>query len=56
MQNMELMDRALSVFQSVEDRTVVSWTTMIMGYAQNGDARKALDIFSDMRVEGPEPY
>ncbi|KAL8102850.1 pentatricopeptide repeat-containing protein At2g13600-like [Apium graveolens] len=50
-----LMDRALSVFQSMKDRTVVSWTTMIMGYAQNGDPRKALNIFGDMRVEGPEP-
>ncbi|KAL8102834.1 hypothetical protein AgCh_027382 [Apium graveolens] len=40
-----LMDRALSVFQSMKDRTVVSWTTMIMGYAQNGDPRKALNIF-----------
>ncbi|KAK1369680.1 Pentatricopeptide repeat-containing protein [Heracleum sosnowskyi] len=50
-----LMDRALSVFRSMKERTVVSWTTMIMGYAQNGDARKALDIYSDMRLEGPEP-
>ncbi|WOG82230.1 hypothetical protein DCAR_0101392 [Daucus carota subsp. sativus] len=50
-----LMDSALSVFRSMKDRTVVSWTTMIMGYAQNGHARKALDIFSEMRVEGPEP-
>ncbi|RVW68349.1 Pentatricopeptide repeat-containing protein, mitochondrial [Vitis vinifera] len=39
----------------LEARSVVSWTTMIMGFAQNGQARKALEIFEQMRAEGKAP-
>ncbi|KAM7515957.1 hypothetical protein LguiA_005540 [Lonicera macranthoides] len=49
------MEGALGVFRLMKDRTIVSWTTMVMGYAQNGQAREALDVFSDMRREGAEP-
>ncbi|KAJ7957708.1 Pentatricopeptide repeat-containing protein [Quillaja saponaria] len=49
------MDSALGVFQSMNDRSVITWTTMIMGFAQNGKAREALDIFDEMRLEGVEP-
>lgn len=50
------MEGAWCVFQSMKDRSVVSWTTMIMGCAQNGQAREALDIFDKMRLEeGVEP-
>ncbi|KDP45806.1 hypothetical protein JCGZ_17413 [Jatropha curcas] len=48
-------DEAWAVFQSMPNRTVVSWTTMIMGCAQNGQAREALEIFDEMRMEGVEP-
>ncbi|KAL3628969.1 hypothetical protein CASFOL_028015 [Castilleja foliolosa] len=50
------MDEALRVFRSMgeRERTVVSWTTMIMGYAQNGLFEKALEIFEAMRVETTE--
>ncbi|KAK9266254.1 hypothetical protein L1049_000042 [Liquidambar formosana] len=49
------MDFALGVFQLMNNRSVVSWTTMIMGYAQNGQAREALEIFDEMRLDGVEP-
>lgn len=49
------MDGALKVFRSMSERTVVSWTTMIMGFAQNGHPQEALEIFKEMRVEGAEP-
>ncbi|CAL9031801.1 unnamed protein product [Prunus brigantina] len=50
------MEGAWCVFQSMKDRSVVSWTTVIMGCAQNGQAREALDIFDKMRLEeGVEP-
>ncbi|XP_019055068.1 PREDICTED: pentatricopeptide repeat-containing protein At2g13600-like isoform X2 [Nelumbo nucifera] len=49
------MDGAWGVFQSMDTRSVVSWTTMIMGFAQNGYAREALDIFERMRFAGVEP-
>ncbi|XP_044466748.1 pentatricopeptide repeat-containing protein At2g13600-like [Mangifera indica] len=49
------MDGAWGVFRSMDDYTVVSWTTMIMGCAQNGQAREALEIFEDMTMKGVEP-
>lgn len=49
------MDCALGVFRSMNEASVISWTTMIMGYAQNGHAREALEIFDKMRLEGVEP-
>ncbi|PKI71757.1 hypothetical protein CRG98_007890 [Punica granatum] len=49
------MDSAWGVFRSIRDQTVVTWTTMIMGCAQNGQAREALNLFDDMRREGVDP-
>ncbi|KAL0318684.1 UNVERIFIED_CONTAM: Pentatricopeptide repeat-containing protein [Sesamum angustifolium] len=49
------MDGALRVFRSMAERSVVSWTTMIMGYAQNGHSDEALQIFEDMKLEGAIP-
>ncbi|XP_043715220.1 putative pentatricopeptide repeat-containing protein At3g15130 [Telopea speciosissima] len=49
------VDGAWVVFQLMHDRSVVSWTTMIMGFAQNGHAKEALDVFNRMRVEHIEP-
>lgn len=41
---------ARTIFDSVkiEDRNVVTWTAMIGGYAQHGDAKEAIDLFSLM--------
>ncbi|XP_021603515.1 pentatricopeptide repeat-containing protein At4g33170 [Manihot esculenta] len=49
------MDESWVVFNSMPNRSVVSWTAMIMGCAQNGQAREALEFFDDMRMEGVEP-
>lgn len=49
------MDGAWGVFKVMEDRSIVSWTTMIMGCAQNGQAREALKIFDEMIAKGIEP-
>ncbi|KAK6918929.1 Pentatricopeptide repeat [Dillenia turbinata] len=43
------IERARIVFDGLRDRTVVSWTSMISGYTQNGQPREALAIFSEMR-------
>ncbi|RWR92611.1 pentatricopeptide repeat-containing-like protein isoform X1 [Cinnamomum micranthum f. kanehirae] len=48
------MDGASQVFHSMRDRSVVSWTTMIMGFAQNGLARDAIRIFESMKSENAE--
>lgn len=49
------MDDARGAFRLMNYRSVISWTTMIMGCAQNGQAREALEIFEEMRLEGVEP-
>ncbi|XP_058090279.1 pentatricopeptide repeat-containing protein At2g13600-like [Magnolia sinica] len=49
------MDGASGVFRSMTDRSVITWTTMIMGFAQNGRASDALRIFDKMRVASVEP-
>ncbi|KAK4285080.1 hypothetical protein QN277_001824 [Acacia crassicarpa] len=40
--------RIMFDFISPEDRDVVTWTVMIGGYAQHGDANQALQLFSEM--------
>ncbi|KAF9613881.1 hypothetical protein IFM89_012429 [Coptis chinensis] len=49
------VDGAWTAFQLMKDRSVVSWTTMIMGFAQNGHAREALETFNKMRAERVQP-
>ncbi|KAH6772845.1 Pentatricopeptide repeat superfamily protein [Perilla frutescens var. hirtella] len=46
---------ARKIFDSMSSRTVVSWNSMIAGYAQNGDSEEALDLFQKMRDEGLKP-
>lgn len=43
------------VFDQLRDRTVVSWTSMISGYAQNGQPMESLRIFSQMRKSNVHP-
>ncbi|KAL5996082.1 hypothetical protein ACLOJK_026155 [Asimina triloba] len=50
--NLDMMER---VFSEMPRRNVVSWSSMIGGYAINGECRKALDFFSQMRAEGMQP-
>ncbi|KAL5715030.1 hypothetical protein ACHQM5_016918 [Ranunculus cassubicifolius] len=49
------IDGAWEVFKLMEGRSVVSWTTMIMGFAQNGRAREALGVFNQMMSENVKP-
>ncbi|CAL5024758.1 unnamed protein product [Urochloa decumbens] len=46
---------AYKVFQSMQQRPVISWTAMIMGFAQNGLAREAVEVFDDMLLKGMTP-
>jgi len=47
---------AYKVFLSMQQRPVISWTTMIMGFAQNnGLAREAVEVFDDMLLKGVAP-
>lgn len=43
------IERARAVFDCLSERTIVSWTSIISGYAQNGQPLEALRIFDLMR-------
>uniref|UniRef100_A0A7N0ZZI3 Pentatricopeptide repeat-containing protein n=1 Tax=Kalanchoe fedtschenkoi TaxID=63787 RepID=A0A7N0ZZI3_KALFE len=49
------MDEASDVFRTMKDQTAVSWTTMIMGYAQNNQGAEAISCFDEMIVKGVKP-
>lgn len=43
------IESAAKVFKRQEERDLVSWNSMISGYAQHGQAKRALEIFGDMQ-------
>lgn len=49
------MDSTWGIFQSMNSLSVISWTTMIMACAQNGQSREALQIFDQMKETGAVP-
>eukprot|EP01018_Ginkgo_biloba_P038932 Gb_27926 [translate_table: standard] len=49
------LESARKMFDQMPGRDVVSWNAMIAGYAQNGDVKEALKIFSKMRCVGMRP-
>ena len=44
-----------SLLEKLPSRNVASWTTLIAGYAQNGQGQRALDCFEQMQHEGMLP-
>ncbi|KAJ6913344.1 hypothetical protein NC651_015764 [Populus alba x Populus x berolinensis] len=49
------MERACSVFDGMLEKDIVSWSSMIQGYASNGLPKEALDLFFKMLNEGVRP-
>ncbi|CAK9173676.1 unnamed protein product [Ilex paraguariensis] len=49
------LDDAHKLFDVMPGRGCVSYTTMIMGLAQNGFRSKAIEVFKDMRFSGVAP-
>lgn len=49
------MGKALSVFNGMTKRDIVSWNTIIQGLAMHGYGDKALHLFSTMKQEGFKP-
>ncbi|CAA2952547.1 pentatricopeptide repeat-containing At3g47840 [Olea europaea subsp. europaea] len=43
------------VFTEMSRRDIISWSTIIAGYAQGGFTEKAFELLSWMRREGPNP-
>ncbi|XP_024542753.1 pentatricopeptide repeat-containing protein At2g13600-like [Selaginella moellendorffii] len=46
---------ARSIFAALEDRRVVSWTVLMLGYCEHGEADAALDLFREMQAQGCKP-
>ncbi|KAL6512857.1 hypothetical protein OROHE_019647 [Orobanche hederae] len=49
------VDAAVNLFEKMPEKDVITWGSMIACYAHNGCAKEALDLFSDMSVEGIDP-
>ncbi|KAJ4958901.1 hypothetical protein NE237_026012 [Protea cynaroides] len=45
------LGNARKLFNELPQRNVVSWTSMITGYIQNGDAHEALSLFKEFLME-----
>ncbi|KAF5954621.1 hypothetical protein HYC85_007477 [Camellia sinensis] len=48
------MEEAMGVFDKMPRRDIVSWTTMITGFAQIGHASEAINVYRLMQREGME--
>ncbi|KAJ3677673.1 hypothetical protein LUZ60_003397 [Juncus effusus] len=46
------MDDALNMFNASNNKNSITWSAMISGCAQNGESKKALDLFSQMHFSG----
>lgn len=50
------VDKAYSVFQNMScTKSLITWNTMIMAFAMNGDGYKALDLLDQMALDGVHP-
>ncbi|XP_074564551.1 pentatricopeptide repeat-containing protein ELI1, chloroplastic [Curcuma longa] len=49
------LEDARAVFDSITNKDVVVWNSMIGGYAMHGHSREALELFSRLRAEGLRP-
>ncbi|XP_066333887.1 pentatricopeptide repeat-containing protein At5g48910-like isoform X2 [Miscanthus floridulus] len=49
------VDGAVAVFQGMEERTVVSWTSVIDALAMEGRGKEAVAVFEEMKTAGVRP-
>ncbi|EFH53913.1 hypothetical protein ARALYDRAFT_323502 [Arabidopsis lyrata subsp. lyrata] len=49
------IDTASRVFSLMDNRNVISWTSMITGFAKHGFAERVLETFNQMTKEGVKP-
>ncbi|KAH7414690.1 hypothetical protein KP509_14G006100 [Ceratopteris richardii] len=50
-----LLVSAQEVFDRLPMRTIVSWATLILGYAENGCGEEAINLFEQMQIDGHAP-
>ncbi|KAH6558955.1 hypothetical protein KP509_1Z035900 [Ceratopteris richardii] len=53
--NCGALDLAQQVLRELSNPDVVSWSSLIAGYARNGQGREALDCYASMQKEGFSP-
>lgn len=46
------LDCAVMLFNHMQDKDVISWTSLVTGYAHNGYYEEALKFFRDMKITG----
>ncbi|WOL03879.1 pentatricopeptide repeat-containing protein [Canna indica] len=46
---------AFDIFKEMKERDTMSWSIIMLGFADNGHVNRALQIFSDMLKEGYQP-
>lgn len=49
------IEDAYKAFDSMETRDVITWTALIVGYAQNGRGQESLNFYDDMITSGVRP-
>ena len=49
------IDNAYKMFERMQHKDLVSWTTLVAGYAQNGHAKRALQLVLQMQEAGQKP-
>ncbi|KAL9165135.1 hypothetical protein ABFS82_06G150700 [Erythranthe guttata] len=49
------MEKALSIFDEMPEKDIVTWGAIIQGYAANGLPKEALEIFSQMQKQNLKP-
>lgn len=49
------IEEAQRVFDRMQMRDVISWSTLMTGYVQHGHLQEALQLFQNMQQEGVEP-
>ncbi|MBA0657456.1 hypothetical protein Goklo_009740 [Gossypium klotzschianum] len=49
------IEEACSAFEEIMEKDIVSWNTMIAGYARHGFGKEALKIFESMKAAGVKP-
>ncbi|KAI5065603.1 hypothetical protein GOP47_0020298 [Adiantum capillus-veneris] len=49
------LESAREVFESTQDRDVISWNSVITAYAQQGHSKEVFTLFESMKEEGLKP-
>lgn len=49
------VSKARKVFDSMNERNVIAWTAMISGYGMHGYGIEAMELFHQMKSQGPPP-